>query len=399
MEQLLNNPLTHLLQSIFPLWFVFGGVVGLGVQLLVCKIAEQRQLVSLPNARSSHALPTPTAGGLGFVLVIGGFLFFGVQDNLASWWGFACLGVAVVGFWDDIFEVSAKSRLFVQFVAAGCVLYSLYFFGASLPNPAGADVSGFTLGGSVSVLFWLILLVGSVWFINLFNFMDGIDGIAACQALTYCLALQVVGGLLPGWFGHLVWLVCGSLVAFLAFNWAPAKIFMGDVGSNFLGLLIAALAIYAWQIDKVPMSVSLILLASFWFDATYTLIVRIMTRQNITQAHRSHLYQRLTDWVDKRLVEKTDAAEIQSAQGADQDSVQQLDDQQLQKWLGPQQLAKRAHMWVTMGYVVFICIWLVPLAICTNLGVLSAWIGLLAAILPIGILCRKFRVGTVLVRA
>ena len=132
----------------------------------------------------------------------------------------------------------------------------------------------------------VVIAVCMVWFTNLYNFMDGVDGYAAVQCLVFCVGAQWVAGGVPGWIGELIWLLGGVSVAFLTFNWPPAKIFMGDVGSGFIGLLLAFLVFYLWHRGNVPFIASLILLAVFWFDATYTLCVRIVTQQEFTQAHR-----------------------------------------------------------------------------------------------------------------
>ncbi|MEM9624444.1 MAG: hypothetical protein AAF993_22580, partial [Pseudomonadota bacterium] len=219
---------------------------------------------------------------------------------------------------------------------------------------------------------WLLMLiaVAMVWFINLYNFMDGIDGIAAVQCLLFCVGVQILALQLPGWSGALVWLLSGATLAFLAFNWPPAKIFMGDVGSQFLGLLLGGLVLYLWQQDFVPLVGSLILLAGFWFDATYTLCVRMATGQAYTQAHRSHLYQRLAQ--------------------------------------------RRGHLWTTVAFLLYGLAWLLPLAFAAtqhNRGAgaaadmatypqltlfgadPSAWWWLLPAVLPLAVLCVYFRAG------
>jgi len=142
---------------------------------------------------------------------------------------------------------------------------------------------------------WTGALVGLVllWLANLYNFMDGIDGLVGVQTLFFCLAAQSLVGGLAGWTGDLLWLTAGSMLGFLVFNWTPAKIFMGDTGSVFLGILVGVTSVQLVVEHGVPILACTVLLTAFWFDATYTLCVRAATGQNFTQPHRSHLYQKL----------------------------------------------------------------------------------------------------------
>ena len=197
-----------------------------------------------------------------------------------------------------------------------------------------------------------VIAVCMVWFTNLYNFMDGIDGYAAVQCLVFCVGAQWVAGGVPGWIGELIWLLGGVSVAFLTFNWPPAKIFMGDVGSGFIGLLLAFLVFYLWQRGNVPFIASLILLAVFWFDATYTLCVRIVTQQEFTQAHRQHLYQHVA--------------------------------------------MRRGHLWTTLAFTCYAALWLLPLAWFSAAYQDNLWYqcaAICAAILPLLVLCYRFQAG------
>jgi Fuc2NAc and GlcNAc transferase len=142
------------------------------------------------------------------------------------------------------------------------------------------------------VALWLM----GVWFINLYNFMDGIDGIAATQLLVYGGGVGLLGAT-DGFAAELLWFAGAVVGGFLIFNWAPARIFMGDVGSGFLGFLVWMAALGLALTETVPFVASMVLLTVFWFDATYTLGVRIVTGQAFASAHRSHLYQRLAQRV------------------------------------------------------------------------------------------------------
>jgi len=249
--------------------------VAVVLELILLKLTRRFALLALPNDRSSHLLPTPTLGGIAIVVVVLGFL-------LTSWWqqvesaaGLFAAGVllATVGLWDDLREVSSFPRLFAHVLAAAMVVTAL-----DLDWPAVVlAAAGFLL----------------VWHVNLFNFMDGIDGIAGVQVIVYGVGAMVCSGGIPGWLGDLNLVLIGATLGFLAFNWAPAKIFMGDVGSGFLGLILGAEVIALADYGFVPLIGSLILLTVFWFDASYTLCVRIVTGQRFMSAHRSHLYQKL----------------------------------------------------------------------------------------------------------
>ena len=115
--------------------------------------------------------------------------------------------------------------------------------------------------------------------------------LAGSACLFFCLAVQFLSGGAPGWLGELLWVTAGGVLGFLTFNWPPARIFMGDVGSLCLGLLLAAITVALIDQGILSATACLILLTGLWFDTTYTLCVRIVTRQRVTEAHRSHLYQ------------------------------------------------------------------------------------------------------------
>ena len=298
-----------------------------------------------PNARSFHQQSTPTSGGVAFVLPLVAYLAWiashGVVTALALTGGGAVL--AAVGLWDDVWEISRWPRLGVQTIVAAVVAWSILEHGA---DGAGPDA----VGG------WLLMAVVAlalVWHVNLYNFMDGIDGLAGAQALIFAVGAQIVGLGLSGWAGDLLWLLTGSVLGFLVFNWPRARIFMGDVGSYFLGLLIAAVAVLSWRQEVLPLEVSLVLLCGFWFDATYTLIVRASTGQPFTQPHRTHLYQKVA--------------------------------------------ARRGHLWTTVCFLLYGALWLLPLAwLCSRHGSGSPpWtiLWLLLAVTPLAVAAWHLRAG------
>ena len=313
---------------------MFLTALGLGILLQwgVHLLVRKPDLLAEPNERSSHSAPTPTMGGIAFVLVILSYFVYLSASNAELAWGlFASLALlAAVGLWDDLAALSARVRLVVHFVAAGIALTSL-----ALPQ---------------AWWIWGLCGIALVWFINLYNFMDGIDGYAAVQCLFYCLGAQWVAGGVPGWPGELIWVTAGAVLAFLAFNWPPAKIFMGDVGSGFLGLLVAVLAVHLHTTTDVPLVASLILLAGFWFDATYTLCVRIVTKQEFTQAHRQHLYQHLA--------------------------------------------LRRGHLWTTNAFAAYALFWLMPWAwLSVRVDLVLQVMALAAAVLPLAVACWRYKAG------
>ncbi|HET8701113.1 MAG TPA: glycosyltransferase family 4 protein [Nitrococcus sp.] len=247
-------------------------------------------LLDVPNARSSHARPTPRGGGIAIVIIVLVVSVFAplLTDRPALLPPFALLGltaVAAIGYWDDHSHVPAQWRLAVHALAAALILYSLsglpavpWWGGVIEPGLAGAILAG----------------VGLVWLINLYNFMDGIDGIAAVEALTVLLAAMALllaeGRALPLELP----LIAAAVAGFLVWNWPPASIFMGDAASGFLGALLGAIALVISSETSMNPWCWLILLGVFITDATMTLLRRMVRGERWYEAHRSHAYQRLS---------------------------------------------------------------------------------------------------------
>lgn len=251
--------------------------------------ALRHQVLDRPNERSSHHTPTPRGGGVGIVLAM--------LINLGLWlWDdhtlrpmiaalvIGMLVLAMVSWLDDLRGLPAIGRLTVQTgTAAGVVLA----WGA-----ASGSIVLSTVAGSALTLFLVAWIVTHV---NFYNFMDGIDGIAAGQAAIVGLAWMIVGRWQDS---HLLTALGGGLaaacLAFLCFNWPPARIFMGDVGSASLGFLTGTLPLFT---PVLPLADALIfstlVSAPFLIDASVTLVQRLLRRENLLQAHRSHQYQRL----------------------------------------------------------------------------------------------------------
>lgn len=246
------------------------------------------RLLDLPTARSSHAVPTPRGGGIGFVLVISAASPLLSAAGMLPWSTTVALAaaglVAIIGFVDDHRPVSASWRLLVHGIAAA---WGLYWLGG-LP-PIGWGETTIDLGLPGQLLAW----IGLIWLLNLYNFMDGIDALAGAQAVTVLAGMALIVILIGPAPPALPLLIAAAAVAgFLLWNLPPARIFMGDVGSGFLGLLLGLFVIAA--IEQHPQIVWswAIMLACFVSDATVTLLRRLMRREAVHQPHRSHAYQR-----------------------------------------------------------------------------------------------------------
>jgi Fuc2NAc and GlcNAc transferase len=250
---------------------------------------HRAQMLDIPNHRSSHAVPVPRGGGMAIVgTVLAGTLLLGATGTVTPQLLAAIvpggLAVALVGWIDDKSHVRASVRAAVHILAA---LWAVVLLGG-LPVLHLGDTQ-LVLGGFGSVL----AVAGIVWFLNLFNFMDGIDGLAASQAVLICL---VGGGLAYSAGNHnggaVYMLLAGAAGGFLLWNWPPARIFMGDVGSGFLGYALAVLSVAGERSGSVPMTAWIILVGVFGFDATVTLVRRLLRRERLYEPHRRHAYQR-----------------------------------------------------------------------------------------------------------
>lgn len=263
--------------------------------------AVRNALLDVPNDRSSHRVPVPRLGGAAFVPVVlvalAGLIPAGVGTALG--WA-AVAGAAAlyaVSLVDDLRPLSTGVRFGVQFVVAGLIL-------CVAQGPLQVLTCGWseTLGtwlGPGAVGYWLLAL----WFvglINVYNFMDGIDGIAGLQAAVAGVAWAVIGTVLDLPTVQLVGaVVAAAAMGFLTLNWHPAKIFMGDAGSTVLGFFFATLPFLAaveagGKLDLVRcLTIGAILVWPFLADGIFTFLRRLKNGENVLQAHRSHLYQRL----------------------------------------------------------------------------------------------------------
>ncbi len=259
------------------------------------RYAIRHRLIDRPNERSSHSIPTSRGGGLAivitFLLVL---LYFALTGELETraFWAFTGGGllVAAIGYADDRHDLPALVRLPGHFAAA--IWATAWIDGIPSLDLGFATLHWGWLGYGVSVL-------GIVWLLNLYNFMDGIDGLAASEAVFVAgiagLWLISDGADALGWSALALAAAC---VGFLFWNWPQAKIFMGDVGSGFLGYVLGVLAIISARQSDVSLWVWLLLLSVFIVDATITLLRRLMQGKKVYEAHRSHAYQHVTTMLD-----------------------------------------------------------------------------------------------------
>ncbi|QQZ37599.1 glycosyltransferase family 4 protein [Pseudomonas sp. SK2] len=316
------------------------------------RYALARSIIDVPNARSSHTLPTPRGGGLAivvvFLLAIPFLSGLGLlQSDAAIALVGAGLGIALLGFLDDHGHVAARWRLLGHFLSAAWVLFWL-----------GGMPAVMVFGHRVDLSWWghVLAVLYLVWLLNLYNFMDGIDGLASIEAVTVCFGGAVLYSLLNQQ-SHAVLpisLAC-AVLGFLIWNFPPAKIFMGDAGSGFLGITLGIFSLQAAWISPSLLYGWLILLGVFIVDATVTLLRRLLRGEKVYEAHRSHAYQYASRHYGR-------------------------------------------HLPVTMAVLFINGLWLLPLACLVTLGILNGALGLVIAYVPLLLLALKYRAGQAEVR-
>ncbi len=326
-------------------------VPGVGLLAAVLTWAMRRYALSsdfldLPNERSSHSLPTPRGGGVAIVVAFAfGSLASGPLAGVEIPWRLLEAGVcvAVVGLIDDHGHIPARWRLLAHFACAGWVLSMI-----GIPQ---LEWMGNTIDlGPLGVILAALYLV---WMLNLYNFMDGIDGIAGVEALTVGMGGALVCMLAGGAQSPEVTsaaLLAAAAAGFLVWNFPPARIFMGDVGSGFLGLMLGAISLQSAVTHPILLWCWLVLLGTFVVDATVTLARRMLRREQLYRAHRSHAYQHAS------------------------------------REFG-------AHRPVTVAIVMINLFWLLPWAIAISLGHVGGLVGLVVAYIPLLVLAFRFKAG------
>lgn len=262
-------------------------VLSIYFTYLVRKHSLKNSIVDIPNQRSSHTNITPRGGGLAFVIIfLLGLLvvyYLGMIETrvLLAIAGGGSL-VSILGWMDDKTALSPGLRGFFYLLAA---VWAVFCLGGFPAISFGITVLQMSWIGSI------VAVIGTVWMINLYNFMDGVDGIAGTEAVTTAL----IGGFWlmntsPG-ISMVCFLLAASVMGFLIWNWPPAKIFMGDVGSTFLGFVFAVLAMWSEASGALPLIIWIMLLGVFVIDATVTLIMRLCRGEKLYEAHQTHVYQ------------------------------------------------------------------------------------------------------------
>ena len=244
--------------------------------------AIKKSLVATINERSSHTVPTPHVGGIAIAITwFVGLIYLYLNEQIEPSLFFALIigaAIAIVGLADDIVELSPKTRMIVFSLVA---VIGIFIIGGFKSISFGI----FSIENQIITNIFALLLV--LWYINLTNFIDGINGYLG----TKFLFLSVAGFLL---FDGTHFIVLGvAVLGFLYWNFGKAKIFMGDVGSTLLGYTIAIITIYYANIETSNLWIWVTLYGVFWFDATFTLIRRKLNGEELSQAHKKHAYQRL----------------------------------------------------------------------------------------------------------
>ncbi len=269
-------------------------VVSCVLTIWVRRYAVSRDLLDHPNQRSSHATVTPRGGGLAVVISFFFAVLYLFNANRLPEELFYTLTIgggliAAVGYWDDHDHVSPWKRILVHFFAAGVYLY--WFGGISVLNFGIFEVE---LGWAG----YILAAVFMVWLLNLYNFMDGIDAIAGVEAICVSVGAGALiifqGAGIAGYLSSILMvglMLMMAVAGFLVWNWPPAKIFLGDVGSGFIGYVIAIFALASVYHEMISLWTWVVLLGIFIVDASITLMRRFFNGQRWYEAHRSHAYQ------------------------------------------------------------------------------------------------------------
>ena len=302
------------------------------------QFALARRLVDVPNARSSHVLPTPRGGGVAIVMtVLGALPLLAAAGVIAptSLWALLGAGVMVgaIGWLDDNGGVPARYRLVVHLIASA---WALAWLGGLPPLPIFSTTIDLGWFGELLAVLYL------TWLLNLYNFMDGIDGIASVEAVTVCIGGALIYGLATAagdaWVTPI--LLLSAVTGFLVWNFPRARIFMGDAGSGFIGMMLGLLSLQAAAAAPQLFWGWVILLGAFIVDATVTLICRVVRGERVYQAHCTHAYQR-------------------------------------------EARRRGSHVPVTLAFGTINVVWLLPIASVVALGWLDGALGVLLAYAPL----------------
>lgn len=241
---------------------------------LILTLNKDGTIKDVPNERSLHSVPVPRIGGVGIMAgILSGWML--LLHDLKWWVVLPMLGLFAMSLVDDMRGLSPKLRLIGHFVAATVVV----------------------LGAGLAWYWWLPVLLFIVWMTNLYNFMDGADGLAGGMAMfgfTMYGFAALKSGIAEGEaFAMMCFSIGAAAMGFLYYNFHPAKVFMGDAGSISLGFLAATFGVWGWQQGYWPFWFPALVFSPFVMDATATLLLRLRRGEKLSEAHRSHYYQRL----------------------------------------------------------------------------------------------------------
>jgi len=273
--------------------FAFCAALALVSAMVVAAMLSAR-IMDTPDARKAHTLPTPKGGGVGVVVafMLGITMLYGYADFARLADGYfrgvilASFAIAVVAFFDDLRDWPFTVKLAAQALAALAAVGSgLYLHAINVPYVGMVELGWV---GIAATLAWVLFVT------NAMNFIDGLNGLAAGTSLVACAFLALIAAEQGGWFVYFAAMLLGAgLIGFLPFNYPRARIFMGDVGSQFCGFVLAVLGVAAARFDAVEMSFLLVpcLLSGVLYDVAFTLVRRALAGERVTQPHRGHLYQ------------------------------------------------------------------------------------------------------------
>jgi Fuc2NAc and GlcNAc transferase len=323
-------------------------ILSILLTYLIRRYSIHNNVMDHPNERSSHNIPTPRGGGGSVVITfLITLLIFIYTNKIDSDKGIALflsgLLVALIGFIDDHGHINAKWRLIVHLVSATGLVYVL----GGLPK-----LEFFGLYVDFGNIGYGLAVIAIIWILNLFNFMDGIDGIAGVEAITSTF----FAGLFLSYFStdlaivNLHWYLTASVCGFLVLNFPPAKIFMGDAGSGFIGFILASFILVSAHVEQSMLWVWLVLLGVFIVDATFTLLHRLIRGEKVHEAHRSHAYQ----FASRKY---------------------------------------NSHLKVTLTIAVVNITWLAPIAYLITMKYIDGILGVAIAYIPLVILAVKYNAG------
>ena len=295
-----------------------------------------------PNQRSSHRVMTPRGAGIIFAILIIAAALFANHQRIFLPPLLIGIAIALIGWWDDIRSTSPQWRFLLYFALAGAAVALIFAKSETLPSNL-----------FLTPICGLFITLALTWLINLYNFMDGINGLAALQAIFVLLGINILSHGTPYGeiFSQLHFFSCAALIGFLFWNLPLGKVFMGDAGSAFLGFFLGTLILLSFELSGPGPAIWLILLAVFITDTGYTLLVRFATGQKWYEGHRLHAYQQLTGYV------------------------------------------YGSHSRTTIILMIVNLCWLFPLAWLVQTNALKQLPGLILAYLPLLVACHRLKAG------